>query len=115
MIYLLLLLNIIFLVAGQTLWKIGLSGMDLEFTIRGVIKMIINPYIFGGLSIYSLATIIWFYILSKAELSLIYPLQSLCYVGSALIAVLIFKESIPLIRWFGIGLIVLGACFVSIK
>lgn len=115
MIYLMLLLNIIFLVVGQTLWKIGLSGMDLQFTVRGVIKMIINPYIFGGLAIYSLATIIWFYILSKAELSLVYPLQSLCYVAAALVALLIFKENIPLTRWFGIGLIVLGACFVSIK
>ena len=115
MIYSLLLLNIIFLVAGQTLWKIGLSGMELEFTASGIIKMLINPYIFGGLIIYSLATILWFYILSKAELSLVYPLQSLCYVAVAIIAVLIFKESIPLTRWFGIGLIVLGACFVSIK
>ncbi|MBM7868763.1 putative membrane protein [Clostridium pascui] len=115
MMYLLLLLNIIFLVAGQTLWKIGLSGMDLEFTVHGVINMIINPYILGGLSIYSVATVIWFYILSKAELSVVYPIQSLCYVAAAVIALLIFKENIPPTRWFGIGLIVLGACFVSIK
>lgn len=115
MMYLLLLLNIIFLVTGQTLWKIGLSGMDVEFTVYGVIKMIINPYILGGLSIYSVATVIWFYILSKAELSVVYPLQSLCYVAAAVVALLIFKENIPLTRWLGIGLIVLGACLVSIK
>lgn len=115
MIYLLLLVNIIFLVAGQTLWKIGLSGMDLEFTVHGVIKMFINPYIFSGLFIYSIATIIWFYILSRADLSLVYPLQSLCYVLAVVIAVLVFKESIPLTRWLGIGLIVFGAYFVSLK
>lgn len=115
MIYLLLLINIILLVAGQTLWKIGLSGMDLEFTVHGIIKMFINPYILGGLVIYSIATVIWFYILSRSELSLIYPLQSLCYVAAAIVAVLVFKESIPQTRWLGIALIILGACLVSLK
>ncbi|OPJ59227.1 EamA family transporter [Clostridium oryzae] len=115
MIYILLLLNIIFLVLGQTLWKIGLSGINFKFTVNGIIKIIISPYILGGLAIYSIATILWLYILSRTELSLVYPLQSLCYVAAALIAFLIFKESIPITRWFGIGLIVLGACLVSVK
>lgn len=115
MIYLLLLLNIILLVTGQTLWKIGLTGAELEFTAKGIVKLFFNSYIFGGLAIYLLATIIWFYILSKSELSLVYPLQSLCYVAAALVAVLIFKENIPITRWVGIGLILLGAGLVSIK
>lgn len=115
MIYLLLLANIILLVTGQVLWKMGLSGMNLKFTVHGIINMFINPYILGGLAVYSVATIIWFYILSKAELSLVYPLQSLCYVAAAIVALLVFKENIPPARWAGIGLIVLGAYFVSIK
>lgn len=115
MIYILLLINIIFLVAGQTLWKIGLSGIDLKFSVHGIIKILLNPYIFGGLAIYAAATMIWFYILSRAELSLVYPLQSLCYVAAAVIALLVFKESIPLTRWLGIGLIVFGAYFVALK
>lgn len=115
MIYILLLINILFLVAGQTLWKIGLSGMELEFCVHGIIKMFVNPYISGGLAIYSVATVIWFYILSKTELSLVYPLQSLCYVAAAVVALLVFKESIPLTRWFGIGLIVFGAYFIALK
>lgn len=115
MTYILLLVNIILLVAGQTLWKMGLSGMDLTFTVHGIIKMLINPYILVGLFIYSAATIIWFYILSRAELSLVYPLQSLCYVAAAVVAILVFKESIPPTRWFGVGLIILGAYFVSPK
>lgn len=115
MIYILLLVNIVLLVVGQTLWKLGLSGMNLKFTVHGVIKMIINPYVFGGLIIYALATVVWFYILSKAELSLVYPLQSLCYVAAIVVALLFFKENIPPTRWFGVGLIVLGAFFVSLR
>lgn len=115
MIYILLGINIILLVLGQTLWKIGLSGMELKLTFQGIIKMFLNPYVFGGLAVYGVATVIWMYILSKAEISLVYPLQSLCYVITAVVAVLIFKESVPATRWFGIGLIILGAYFVSIK
>ncbi|GAA0719353.1 membrane protein [Clostridium malenominatum] len=115
MIYILLSINIILLVAGQTLWKMGLTKIELKFTIQHIVKMFFDPYIFGGLIIYGAATVIWLYILSRSELSLVYPLQSLCYVVAAVVAVLIFKENIPLTRWVGIGLIVLGAYFVSIK
>lgn len=115
MIYVLLTINIILLTIGQTLWKMGLKGVELKFSMQSIVEMFFNPYIFGGLIIYGVATVIWLYILSKAELSLVYPLQSLCYVAAAVAAVLIFKENIPLTRWGGIGLIVLGAYFVAIK
>lgn len=82
---------------------------------QSIIKMFFNPYIFSGLIIYGAATVIWLYILSKAELSMVYPLQSLCYVAAAVTAVLVFKENIPLTRWGGIGLIVLGAYFIAMK
>lgn len=115
MTYLLLLLNILLLVVGQTLWKTGLKGLEVRFDPVSVIKLFLNPYIAGGLLIYVAATVIWLYILSKAELSLVYPLQSLSYVIAAIVAVLIFKESLPLTRWAGIALICLGAYFVSLK
>jgi drug/metabolite transporter (DMT)-like permease len=115
MIYILLLINILLLVSGQTLWKMGLTGIELKFSLQDIVKLFFNPYIFVGLIIYGAATVIWLYILSRAELSLVYPLQSLCYVTAAVAAVLIFKENIPLTRWGGLGLIVLGAYFVSIK
>ncbi len=113
MIYILLLINITFLVIGQTLWKIGLSGMNLKFNVHGIIRLFFNSYILGGLAIYAVATVIWFYILSRSELSVVYPLQSLCYVAATIVAFSIFKESIPLTRWLGVGLIVFGAYFVA--
>lgn len=115
MTYTLLFINIILLVLGQSLWKVGLSNKELSFSFKALIGLIFNPYIFIGLLIYMGATFIWFYILSKAKLSLVYPLQSLCYVLAAVVGVLFFKEQIPFTRWIGIGLIVLGAFFVSLK
>ncbi len=115
MTYILLLINIFLLVLGQTLWKTGLKNIEMKLDFVSMAKLFLNPYIAGGLVIYAVATVIWFYILSKSDLSLVYPLQSLSYVAAAIIAVLVFKESIPPTRWAGIGLIMLGAYFVSLK
>ena len=115
MTYVLLFINILLLVLGQTLWKTGLTGIDFKFDPVSLFKMFLNPYISGGLVIYAIATVLWLYILSKSDLSLVYPLQSLSYVIAAVIAVLVFKENIPLTRWAGIGFIMLGAYFVSMK
>ena len=115
MIYVLLLINIVLLVAGQTLWKLGLKGIEFNVTPIGIFKILINPYIFGGLLIYAAATVVWLYILSKSEMSLVYPLQSLCYVAAAFVAILVFGEHIPATRWFGILLIIAGAYFVAMK
>lgn len=115
MIYVLIALNIILLVLGQALWKLGMNKVQLQLSFEGIIKVIFNPYIFSGIVIYGVATVIWLYILSKADLSKVYPLQSLCYVVAAIVAIVIFKEQIPVTRWFGIGLILAGAYFVAIK
>lgn len=115
MIYVMLLINIILLVAGQTLWKLGLKEVEFKITPMGILRIFFNPYIFCGLLIYVAATVIWLYILSKSQMSLVYPLQSLCYVAAAFVAILVFREHIPATRWFGIALIVLGAFFVAVK
>lgn len=115
MMYRLIFINIILLVLGQSLWKAGLRGKELSVSFKSLMGLILNPYIFTGLLVYMGATLIWFYVLSKSELSLVYPLQSLCYVLAAVVGVLVFKEQMPLTRWIGIGLIVLGAFFVSLK
>lgn len=115
MIYIMLGINIALLVIGQTLWKYGLSGGNLSLKINDIMKLFTNPYILAGICVYMVATIVWFYILSRAELSMVYPLQSLCYVVAAVVAMLFFKEHIPYTRWFGITLIIVGAYFVSIK
>ncbi len=111
----LLSINILLLVVGQTLWKIGLQGFNLQLTLLSMVKLFTNLYVLSGLMLYGIATLIWFYILPKADLSLIYPLQSLCYVIATFVGIYVFKEKIPATRWFGIILIIIGAYFVAKK
>lgn len=113
MMYVLLFINIIMLVSGQVLWKIGIGKINFNFSVQGIINMIFNPYILGGGIIYVLATVIWIYILSKAELSRVYPLQSLCYVIGILAGVLIFKECFTLSKGLGAVFIIIGSFIIA--
>lgn len=113
MIYVLLFINVIMLVCGQVLWKIGVNKIDFKISLQGIINMIFNPYILGGGIIYVFATLIWIYILSKSELSRIYPLQSLCYVVGILAGVLIFKECFTINKVLGAAFIIVGAFIIA--
>jgi EamA-like transporter family. len=107
-----LLLNIIMLVAGQVLFKIGLSksgGIDL----LSPWKVFAEPYILAGLFLYGLATVVWFIILSRMPLSVSYPIQSLAYVAGMIAAVLIFHEKVTLTQWLGAGLIIGGVILIA--
>ena len=105
--------NIILLVLGQTLWKIGLRKIEFTLTPSGILGAVLNPFIFAGLCIYAAATIIWFYVLSKSDISAVYPIQSLCYVIAALTGVFILGENVSAIRWVGLACISMGAVLVA--
>jgi multidrug transporter EmrE-like cation transporter len=114
MVYVLLVLNIILLVTGQTLWKIGLDrlgGMQLQ----NWIAVLLSPYIMGGIVLYGLATVLWLAVLSRLPLSLAYPLQSIAYIAGLLVAFYLFREAVPLNRWLGAGVIMAGIIILSWK
>jgi uncharacterized membrane protein len=107
--YIFLAINIVFLATGQMLWKLGMSKIE-GFNIVGII---LNPYIISGVALYGIATLLWLYILSKEELSLVYPLQSITYVLGTILAIFVFRENVSLLRWIGIGTIIVGATLVA--
>ncbi|GLC87881.1 EamA family transporter [Lysinibacillus piscis] len=104
--------NVLLLVAGQTLWKIGAEKIEIT-GVKSIINAILSPWIIGGGILYVIATVIWLYLLSKLPLSLIYPLQSVAYIIALLIAVIIFKEVIPITRWVGVGVILFGVYLIT--
>lgn len=115
MTYVLVSINIILLLLGQIIWKFGTKTIDFEISLKGIFNFIFNPYVLGGGIIYVLASVLWIYILSKEDLSKVYPLQSLCYVLGVIAGVFIFNESIDAFKIFGIVLIVGGAFIISLS
>ncbi len=110
----LILLNVFLLTVGQVLWKIGLNQAG-GISLANMFKVLFSPLIIAGLILFIIATGLWFVILSKADLSYAYPLQSTAYVLGMLAAWLIFKEVIPVTRWLGVAVIIVGVYIVSMK
>jgi drug/metabolite transporter (DMT)-like permease len=107
-------LNVLLLTAGQILWKIAINQAG-GFTMANAVKVLLSPLIIAGLILFVIATGLWFAVLGKADLSYAYPLQSTAYILGMLAAWLIFKEVIPVTRWIGMGVIVIGIYLVSMK
>jgi drug/metabolite transporter (DMT)-like permease len=110
--YLLILLNVIFLVAGQILWKISVKNIVINSP-TSIINVLISPWFICGGILYVIATCVWVYLLSKLPLSFLYPMQSLAYVFGLIVAMVIFKEYVPAIRWVGVSVILLGVYLVA--
>ena len=104
--------NVLLLVGGQILWKLSLSKHPLDTT-GSLLTVLLQPYLLMGCLLYSIATVIWFYALSRYDLSRVYPLQSLAYVLGALAGGLVFKETISSQQWMGMVLLIGGAYLLS--
>ena len=105
-------LNVLLLVLGQVLWKTGMIHHPFR-TIANLPSLIMNPYVLLGSFVYTVATVVWLYGLSRYDLSRIYPLQSLAYVLGAAAGVYFFKETVSLRQWIGLALVVGGAALLA--
>lgn len=104
---------------GQTLFKKGVLGLG-EITLRGaflggLFRLITNPFVFSGLCLYGLSTIVWLIALSRTTLNFAFPFTALVFVLVMLAARVFFHEAIPTLRYMGLGLICLGFLLCSLS
>jgi drug/metabolite transporter (DMT)-like permease len=74
-----------------------------------------NP--FFGLALISIFTLfcIWTVVLSKVDLSVAVPVASFSYITIPLVSIIFLGERVSLLRWAGIGFIILGVILVSVS
>jgi drug/metabolite transporter (DMT)-like permease len=112
--FLLILANTVLLVCGQFLWKLGLKYNEMSFrSLRTVVQLLFSPYILGGLMLYAIATVLWLFILSRVDLGLAYPVQSLAYIFAVFGAYWIFNEPLSVPKIIGCLLILSGVIFIG--
>jgi multidrug transporter EmrE-like cation transporter len=114
----LLLLSVAAASTGQVLFKKGLL-MTGEITLKSsvigdLLKMVFQPLVFSGLILYIISTILWLLALSKTTLNFAYPFTALTFILVMLSSRMVFLESIPPLRYLGIGLIVAGIVVSSV-
>jgi len=113
---LMILANTLILVAGQFLWKMGMTKNEHSFgSVIDIIKILFSPYILSGLVMYGAATILWLFILTKVPLSVAYPLQSFAYIISIFGAFFLFNEPITVWKVVGVLLIMLGVSVIGLS
>jgi len=113
-VYGLIFINIVTLVAGQTLFKLGFNKLG-AFSLHTLVPAFLSPFILAGLALYVIATLLWFAILSRVQLSIAYPLQSLAYVLGLIVSVTILHERVTLLNWVGTGVILIGVVLLSVQ
>lgn len=98
---------------GQVCWKIGLQQEGFSLSRDGILGLVGSWQIWAGFALFGVATLLWFDVLSKAPLSLAYPLMSLSYIFGLLAARFYFGEAVSVTRWAGVLLICLGVALVA--
>lgn len=79
--------------------------------IRTLIK---NYYLFGGVSLYGIGTILFIPALKGGDLSVLYPFVALTYIWVSLLSVKFLNEKMNSYKWLGIALIIAGVIFIGI-
>ncbi len=117
-IYILIAVTILMNTAAQIALKTGMIQIGtFSFTcgdlLPAAIKIASSPWIIGGITIYVFSVCTWLMVLSRAPVSIAYPLSSLGYVTSAIAAYYICGEDLTVTRILGIIVILLGVYLVA--
>ena len=102
---------------AQTMMKSGTSqlGMfgDTPF-FQYLFKLLTSPLILLAIASYGLGVIFYMFMLSRLDLSLLYPVMTaLGLVLATLISALFFHEQISLTRLSGIAVVIIGVFLIS--
>lgn len=114
------LLFVMILLVGNICWKMGivkLNGfmMGDKSLAQNLLNLLGSPYMWAGGVFYVLGTLWWFYIISREDLSYVYPMVSIGYIFTAIAGIVIFKESVSMTQWVGMGVVSIGFVILSMK
>ncbi len=110
---LLILISVLLGAAGQVLLKMGALRVGASEVGLLLWRIVTSPHILAGFALYGAASVLWIVVLSRAPLSLAYPLLSLGYVIVLMASAYLFGETIPAVRVAGVAAIILGLVLVS--
>jgi drug/metabolite transporter (DMT)-like permease len=95
---------------AQVLWKYAIIGLGEHPTPLAIAT---NVPLIAGLAVYGIGAVLMIVALQHGELSVLYPLISLNYVWVAIVAVLLFNESMNPAKIAGIVVIMAGVAILG--
>src|SRR5215469_9286459 len=116
---LILIVGLVFESAGVILLKKGMihigevQGINAAEILRVVKAGAVNPQILLGVFFEALFFLCLVILMSKSDISFLWPLTALSFVFATFAAIIFLGESVSWVRWIGVILIVIGAAFIS--
>ena len=109
----LIIVQSVLLVASQTFLKISVELFGEFSWSRQYFHTVFTTWQFAASGVCVLtAILVWMYVLKHYEFSVAYPLLSVSYVIGLLAAQFIFHEVVPLTRWIGVVIVIIGVFFI---
>lgn len=116
MIQLLILIVIqsVLLVAAQTFLKISVVLFGKFAWTWAYFKNVLTTWQFAASGACAIAAmLVWMHVLKKYDFGLAYPLLSISYIIGLFAAQFVFHETVPLTRWIGVVIVMVGVFFIA--
>jgi drug/metabolite transporter (DMT)-like permease len=101
---------------AQILLKLGVvtrpEAQDVGLLSR-TIGMLLNPWVLGGLGLYSLGAIVWLFVLSRVDVTYAYPFMGLGFIATMALGVTVLGEQVNTGRLLGTLIVVIGIVCVA--
>ena len=101
---------------AQAFFKYGVSRVDLDAYNNIILKawyLFTSPFVFLGLSLYGIGTLLWLMALKQLDLSLAYPFVGMSFIMVFMIGVFFLGEPFNLMRLAGTCIIIIGLLILA--
>lgn len=117
-VWILLISGVLLNAGAQLLIKAGTTALGSQLVspdgiLQTVLRVVLQPFIVGGLLCCVVSVGLWIVVLSKAPVSVAYPMLSIGYIVNAFLAYFLFGEALTVWKLVGIGVIVLGVFILA--
>ena len=102
-----------FLAIAQYFMKVGMDRV-IDYSMSwAFFRSFMNWQLGLSLLLYVVAMVIYMFMLKSYSLSLVYPLTSISYIFTILLAMFLLGETVPVVRWVGVLFVMLGVGLIA--
>jgi len=115
MTYFLFAIVVVLQAVAQILERFGMKQIGSVTFLNGaaILDIITNPFVVSGVLLSASGLLLWLAVLSRLNVSFIYPFGAIAYILVALMAFFFLNESITVMKWVGICVIMLGCVLLN--
>ncbi|MGE5140649.1 MAG: hypothetical protein ACM3JD_14370 [Rudaea sp.] len=103
------LLSVALNAGGQLLFK----SARLADPGASLVTLFFHCQTWAGIVLYGLSALCWLWVLSRAQLSLVYPILALTFPIVVGLSAVLFGEPVPVLRWVGVAVIMMGVSLLA--